>query len=36
LKKHKLLTANLAWERWANPPIKTWNKQVVGEIAFVG
>ena len=36
LKKHHLLTPNPNWERWANPPIKTWNKQVVGEIAFVG
>lgn len=36
LKKHNLLADNPHWARWAKPPIKTWNKQVVGEIAFVG
>jgi L-asparaginase II len=36
LKKHDLLNANPNWSRWSNPPIKTWNKQVVGEISFVG
>jgi L-asparaginase II len=36
LKKHNLLTENPNWNRWANPPIMTWNKQVVGEISFVG
>lgn len=36
LKKHSLLTDNLSWGHWANPKVKTWSKQVVGEIAFVG
>jgi len=36
LKKHHLLTPNSSWERWANPLIKTWNKEVVGAISFVG
>jgi L-asparaginase II len=36
LKKHNLLTETPNWNRWANPPIMTWNKQVVGEISFVG
>ena len=36
LKKHNLLTENPHWAPWANPQIKTWNKQAVGEITFVG
>ena len=36
LKKHNLLTENPHWAQWANPQIKTWNKQAVGEITFVG
>lgn len=36
LKKHNLLTDNPNWAHWANPQVKTWNNQVVGEIAFVG
>ena len=32
LKKHHLLTENPNWQRWLNPPIKNWNKEVVGEI----
>jgi L-asparaginase II len=36
LKKHNLLKNNPHWAQWANPSIKTWNKEVVGEIAFVG
>ena len=35
LKKHDLLSNNPAWDEWANPPVKTWNHQVVGEIGFV-
>ncbi len=36
LKKHNLLADNSHWAHWANPKVKTWNQQVVGEIAFVG
>ncbi|MGV8947964.1 MAG: asparaginase [Candidatus Paracaedibacter sp.] len=36
LKKHNLLTDNPHWAQWANPQTKTWNKQAVGEITFVG
>lgn len=35
LKKHQLLPDNPCWDRWANPPLKTWANQIVGDMAFV-
>ncbi|MBM3633360.1 MAG: asparaginase [Alphaproteobacteria bacterium] len=36
LTKHNLVAPHSTWDRWAHPTIKTWNKQIVGEISFVG
>ncbi len=36
LKNHNFLRDKPQWAHWANPQLKNWNKQVVGETAFVG
>jgi len=34
--KHNLLSQTDVWKKWAQPPVKTWNGQVVGGFTYIG